>query len=101
MKVENTHTNRLSHTQTEQAKSVEKNARSQAHEARTDALSGRDQADFSEKARQLAKARAELGEASDVRSDLVADLRQRIETDNYEVPLEALTRRIVALVKPD
>ena len=75
--------------------------RAQANETRSEAVSGRDQAAFSEKARQLAKARAELSETSDVRTDLVADLRQRIETDNYQVPIEALTRRIVGLVRPE
>jgi negative regulator of flagellin synthesis FlgM len=101
MKVENTHTHRLAQTQAEASNGVEKSSRAAENEIRASSLSGKDQASFSERARLLAKMRTRLEETPDVRSDLVSNLKDKIASGNYEVPIQELVKRLIDRLKPD
>ncbi|MCI0521617.1 MAG: flagellar biosynthesis anti-sigma factor FlgM [Chloroflexi bacterium] len=94
MKVENTSTNRLNNSPAEHANAVERATRAYEQE-RTEALGGKDHASFSERARILAKARAQLDETSDVRAEKVSGLRQQVESGAYQVPVEELVKRLM------
>jgi flagellar biosynthesis anti-sigma factor FlgM len=101
MKVENTQTNRLTQTQAENAAAVEKTQRMQEQETRSGALTGKDQASFSERARLLAKARTALEETPDTRTDLVKNIKDKVENGNYEVPIQDLVKSLVTRLRTD
>jgi flagellar biosynthesis anti-sigma factor FlgM len=94
MKVEQTQTNRLSNSQAEHANAVERATRAYEQE-RMDALGGKDRASFSERAKELAKARSLLEDAPDVRADKVNGLRQQVESGAYQVPVDELVKRLM------
>lgn len=101
MKVENTQTNRLVQTQAENAAAVEKTQRMQEQEARSEALSGKDQASFSERAKLLARARTAMEETPDTRTDLVNEIKSKVDNGNYEVPVQDLVKRLVTRLRTD
>jgi flagellar biosynthesis anti-sigma factor FlgM len=99
MKVENTQPNRLSQTQVENANTPEKVQRAYEQESNRagglDSLHGRDQASLSERARLLAKARAQMAETQDVRAELVDKLRSSVEDGTYKVDIQRLVTKLV------
>ena len=101
MKVENNHTHRLAQKQAEASNGVEKSSRAAENETRSSSLSGKDQASFSEGARLLAKMRTRLEETPDVRSEMVNDLKEKIASGNYDVPIQELVKRLVDRLKAD
>jgi flagellar biosynthesis anti-sigma factor FlgM len=98
MKVENNGLNRVNRPQAEGAQPVEKEVRSPEH-GRLDSLNGKDQANFSERARLLSKARASLEETPDVRAEKVSTLQEQVESGAYQVPFEALARKLQAQLR--
>jgi len=62
---------------------------------RADFINGKDQASLSEKARLLSKARAELEETPEIRTDLVAHLRTQVETGEYKISYDRLATRLI------
>jgi flagellar biosynthesis anti-sigma factor FlgM len=99
MKIENNSTNRLTQKQAESASAVEKNQRLQESEGRLDSLKGKDKASLSEQARLLAKAHAALEETPDVRAARVDQLHEQVQSGNYEVPIDALAKRLLSRLK--
>jgi negative regulator of flagellin synthesis FlgM len=59
---------------------------------------GPDRAEFSAQALELAKARAALANVPEVRAEKVADLRQQVQSGEYQPPVEKLARRLSALL---
>ena len=53
---------------------------------------------FSESARLLANARAALDESSDVRNELVAELKEKIMSGDYEVPYADLADKLLSIL---
>jgi negative regulator of flagellin synthesis FlgM len=51
--------------------------------------------DISERARELARAFQAVDEAPDVRADKVTELQKQIEDGTYQVPAEALARKLL------
>jgi flagellar biosynthesis anti-sigma factor FlgM len=102
MKVENT--NGLGHinsTQANKTKSVERdgiNSGASLHLS-VSGLSGKDEATLSESARMLAKARTGLGTTPDVRKDVVESLHEQIQSGVYQIPYDALAKRLLAGIK--
>ncbi len=89
MKVEHSQNNRIVQKQTENSAAVERQQRTQENE-RAERLTNRDQASLSERARLLSKARLNLQEVSDVRTERVAALREQIQAGTYQIPVEQL-----------
>ncbi len=89
MKVEHSQNNRIVQKQAENAAAVERQQRLQENE-RSDRLSNKDQASLSERARLLSKARLNLQEVTDVRTERVSALREQIQAGTYQVPVEKL-----------
>ncbi len=56
----------------------------------------RDQADLSESARLLAKARAAADVEPSTENSRLEELRQQIQTGEYKIPVEELARRLAA-----
>jgi len=61
-------------------------------------VGGTDQAQFSNRGIELAKARTALSGVPDVREDLVAELRGQIQAGTYQVPVEALAGKLLRVV---
>ncbi len=61
-------------------------------------VSGPDQAQFSNRGVELAKARAALSNLPDVREDRVAPLRSQIQAGTYKIPTEALAAKLLPAV---
>jgi len=99
MKVDHTEVNRLAQKQAENAGAVEKTQPARANEIHKDSLNVRDRASLSEQARLLAKARTALEDTSEVRTDLVNELRSKVKANQYEVPVEQLAQRLVSRFK--
>ncbi|MBL8093028.1 MAG: flagellar biosynthesis anti-sigma factor FlgM [Anaerolineales bacterium] len=57
-----------------------------------------DQAEFSNRGVELAKARAALSDVPDVREDRVAALRDQIKSGSYQVPYDALAGKLMRAV---
>ncbi len=89
MKVEHSQNNRIVQKQAENAAAVERQQRLQEND-RSDRLSSKDQASLSERARLLSKARLNLQEVADVRTERVSALREQIQAGTYQVPVEKL-----------
>ncbi|HRE25726.1 MAG TPA: flagellar biosynthesis anti-sigma factor FlgM [Anaerolineales bacterium] len=62
------------------------------------AVSGPDQAQFSNRGIELAKARTALSAVPEVREDRVAELRSQIQAGTYQVPVEALAEKLMRAV---
>ena len=100
MKVEHNGLNRISRSQAEGAMPVEKEQRSDEG-ARPEGLNRKDEASFSERARLLAKARAELNDLPEARADRVEELRSEVESGVYQVSIEALAGHLLAKLRLD
>jgi len=57
-----------------------------------------DQVEFSAQALELARARAALSALPEVRHEKVADLRQQVQAGAYRPPIEAVAKRLSALL---
>jgi negative regulator of flagellin synthesis FlgM len=91
MKIENNGVNPLTSKPTDGAHPVEKNNR--ATES-TSSAGSKDRATLSERAKDLSKARTALEEVSDVRSEKVESVKEKIEKGTYEIPYEALAKTL-------
>lgn len=98
VKIENSHLNRIANNQTTNAQQIDKQHR-MSDRSNEELSSIRDEAQLSERARLLVKIRTNLDETSDVRSDKVEFFRKQIETDTYEVPIEALVQKLIERFK--
>jgi negative regulator of flagellin synthesis FlgM len=54
-----------------------------------------DTIEISEQARELARAQQAVESAADVRSERVAQIKQRVEDGTYSVPIELLAQRLM------
>ena len=100
--VDNKELKRLYQPETEASRSVGKSAgRDQVSKGGASNLSGKDQAMLSEGARLLAESLTALKAAPEVRADLVADLRAKIESGNYEIPYDELAKRLAAQLREE
>ena len=61
-------------------------------------LRGPDQAEFSNRGVELAKARAALSTVPDVREDRVASLKSQVQAGTYQVPVDALANKLMHVV---
>lgn len=61
-------------------------------------VGGTDQAQFSTRGVDLAKARAALSSVPEVREDRVASLRSQVQAGTYQVPAEALAAKLMRTV---
>lgn len=95
MKVENSQANRIAQKQAGNTNAVEHIQRSQDNQ-RAESLHGKDRASFSEEARLLAKTRGKLDASPDVRYEIVDQLKTKIESGNYEIPLDELAKRLAS-----
>ena len=89
MKVENSQTNHIVQKQTENSGQVEKNLHPIDND-RAETLIGKDKASLSDQARLLVKARAQLDETPEIRTDKVEKLREMVDSGTYRVPVERL-----------
>jgi flagellar biosynthesis anti-sigma factor FlgM len=78
---------------------VDKDVLHNSDRVHVDGLSGKDEATLSERARMLAKARTNLADAADVRTDVVEGLRQQIQDGVYQIPYDTLAQRLLAAIK--
>ncbi len=99
MKVENNQTNRLTAKQVETPTPVEKSLRAYQAETRPEGLQGKDKASFSDQARLLVKAHSTLEETPEVRANQVEELKNKIQSGNYEIPIENLAGILTARLK--
>ncbi len=99
MKVENNQINRLTAKQVESSTPVEKSLRAYQTETRPEGLHGKDKASFSEQARLMAKANSTLAETPDVRALQVEELKNQIQSGNYEIPIEKLAGLLTTRLK--
>ncbi len=97
MKVENNNINPLKPERPDETRSSEKIGR--RSETASTSVRSRDKAELSEQARLLSKARTAINDTSDVRTELVASLQQQINQGSYQVPVEALARKLVERLK--
>jgi negative regulator of flagellin synthesis FlgM len=61
----------------------------------TESAAGGDRLVISDQARELALAQAAVRNSPDVRAARVAELRQRVATGDYHVPVAALARKLL------
>jgi hypothetical protein len=61
-------------------------------------LSGKDEAQFSKRAIDLSKARVAVDDVPDMRTEVVNSMRQKVQTNGYQVQYEALANRLVNLL---
>ncbi len=99
MKVDPTHANRITPKQTGNTDPVEKSLRTGETDARADALTGKDRASLSERARLLAKMHTQLDETPEVREYLVNELRSQVNSGQYQIPIEKLAHVLVSRFK--
>ncbi len=103
MKIEhqhpNSHADKVSRTQAGNAASGAAPLEKQG--THLDRLSGKDAAVLSERARLLAKASAALEETPDVREERVRLLQEQVANGNYEVPVEALAKKLLSRLKDE
>jgi flagellar biosynthesis anti-sigma factor FlgM len=97
MKIENTSMSPLSSKPTESARRAEK--KDSLKDVRP-VPAGQDKAEMSERARLLAKARAELGNVEATDTERIAALRSQIESGDYTVQVNELARKLLAKVYP-
>ena len=95
MKVDNNGLNRINRPEMEGTRPLDKSLRTNETPADIAGLTGKDTATVSDQARLLAKARTTLEETPDVRTDRVNDLRNQIQTGNYQVPHEEIVKRLL------
>lgn len=93
MKIETNGSERIDRSQYENTQPVEPSRISAEDRAKLEGL-GKDEAALSDKARSLVKAREELSEVQDVRTDRVEELKSQIQANEYTVPYEELARRL-------
>lgn len=87
MKIENNSINPISTGRTESVSKSEKGiSKGKSHETG----SNKDVANISDAAQLLTKTRVALDETSDIRSELVEDLRDKIANGSYTIPYEQL-----------
>jgi len=98
MKIENNGIKRLNPSETEAAHPADKTSRS-SESGQLAGLSGKDNATLSDRARALAKAYTALEEIPEVRSEKVDELKEQIQTGNYQVPVEGIVKRLLANVR--
>lgn len=98
MKIENSGPNRISKLNTEGAYSAERSSRSN-ESSNLNGLSGRDKATLSDSARLLAKARLALDEISPERAEEIQQLREQVQSGNYQVPHEEIVKQLLARVR--
>lgn len=89
MKIENTNINSTSFNKTEGTHQVEKQT-SNASVENTSSIDKKDKAELSENARLMSKARVALDEVPDVDQAKVDDLKAKIQSGDYHVPIEKL-----------
>lgn len=99
MKVEQSQNNRIVQKQAETTAAVERQQRLQENE-RADRMTNKDQASLSQRARLLSKARLNLQEIPDVRTERVTALREQIQAGTYQVPVEQLAALFLKGLKP-
>lgn len=99
MKVEQSQNNRIVQKQAETTAAVERQQRLQENE-RADRMTNKDQASLSQRARLLSKARLNLQEIPDVRTERVNALREQIQAGTYQVPVEQLAALFLKGLKP-
>lgn len=99
MKVENNGLNRLSMNETESTTSVERNSNSNETASNVDGFSGKDKATLSDRARLLAKARVAMDETPETRTEKVDQLREDIQTGNYQVPHAEVVKKLLSQVR--
>jgi flagellar biosynthesis anti-sigma factor FlgM len=99
MKVENQNTQRIAQKGTENTGTVEKYQRQVETGARSEALSGKDRASFSDRALLLARAHAALESTPEMRGERVEQLRKQVASGNYVVPLDALAKCMLSRLK--
>lgn len=99
MKVEQSHNNRIVQKQTENAAAIERNQKALDNE-RADRMANKDQASLSENARILAKARVNFDEIPDINTDRVNQLKEQINSGNYQVPVEQLASLFMRGLRP-
>jgi negative regulator of flagellin synthesis FlgM len=93
MKIDNVNSNRITQMQTENTTGVDKSQKSDRENA--ESISGKDQASFSDDARILAKSRTALEDTPDVRSERVEQLRQEINSGEYQIPIQELAKKFL------
>jgi flagellar biosynthesis anti-sigma factor FlgM len=97
MKVEN---NGLTPLSSQKADGLQPAANHRASQAENhNSVRGRDQAQVSEHARMLAKARTALENVEDVENKRLEVLQQQIQSGNYEIPVEELARRLLPKIR--
>jgi|GEM_PF-2982770 flagellar biosynthesis anti-sigma factor FlgM len=79
----------ISQPQTRGTLSIQKKYQTQ-EKSTVSTLGTKDEASLSESARVLAKAYQAMGETSEIRSEVVENLRQLIQSGEYQVPYEQL-----------
>ncbi len=94
VKIENTHLNRITHNQTNNAQQVDKHNRLTEH-LREDTSEVKDEAHLSRQARLLSKIRTKLDETPEIRADKVELLKKQIEAGVYEIPIEPLAQKFL------
>jgi negative regulator of flagellin synthesis FlgM len=99
MKIENSGFNRLNRTETESASPADRVNHTNDPATSANSLSGKDRATLSERSRELAKARSTLEETSDVRSEKVEELHDKVQNGTYQVPQEEIVKRLLAQVR--
>ncbi len=99
MKVDNNGLNRLSRNETEGTTPLERNSNSSETASNVDGLSGKDKATLSDRARLLAKARVAMDETPETRTEKVNQLRDDIQTGNYQIPHAEVVKRLLSQVR--
>jgi len=93
MKIENTNLNPIAPQQKPEGVQPAGNKGTQAVSSPS-----KDRAELSDQARLLAKARLAAHETSDVRTDKVQELKQRVNDGTYTIPLQELAAKLLPIV---
>jgi negative regulator of flagellin synthesis FlgM len=98
MKVENSGITPLPPNMSEAAHNVDKTGRIGEQSLSVDATGSKDKAEFSNKARELVKARTAFDETPEVRNERVKQLKDQIETGAYEISYDNLALRLRSII---
>jgi flagellar biosynthesis anti-sigma factor FlgM len=99
MKVEHSGSNKLIQNQPENVRPVEYEEKSTGELHPSKQSASLDKATLSSQAQSIAKARSSFDEISDVRTERVQDIKERIEAGKYEIPMKELVDRLIRSLK--
>ena len=96
MNIDYTELNPTNHSRPNSAHAVDNKSDVNKKDVQQKRVPDRDEAELSDMARVMSKIHAELEDAPEIRAELVEELRSKIESGSYQIPLDELVNRLIS-----